>query len=44
VKDVIKDYIKEVYTYEELLSDPLPKGVDPTRLEVRSDDDIVMIS
>ena len=34
VDDVLKDYLREVYSYAELLADPLPVGVDATRLEV----------
>lgn len=34
VQEVLKDYTREIYPYEDLLSDPLPKGVDPTKLEV----------
>ncbi|KAF2069223.1 hypothetical protein CYY_009459 [Polysphondylium violaceum] len=39
VKDVLKDYLKEIYTYEELLADPLPNGIDSTKLETYLPDD-----
>jgi len=32
-EEVFKDYTREFYSYEELISPPLPKGVDPSRLE-----------
>jgi len=33
VMSVLQDYLPKVYSYEELLQDPLPPGVDSTRLE-----------
>ncbi|EFA79075.1 villin [Heterostelium album PN500] len=39
VEGVLKDYLKEVYTYQELLADPLPAGVDATKLEIYLPDD-----
>ncbi|EGC37711.1 hypothetical protein DICPUDRAFT_46298 [Dictyostelium purpureum] len=33
VNIILKDYLKEIYSYEELLADPLPAGVDSTKLE-----------
>eukprot|EP01133_Synstelium_polycarpum_P001211 gene1211-1400_t len=39
VESVLKDYLKEVYSYEELLADPMPAGVDATRLEIYLPDD-----
>ena len=32
--NVLQDYLPKTYSYEELLQDPLPPGVDSTRLEV----------
>ena len=34
VMNVLQDYLPKTYAYEELLKDPLPPGVDSTRLEV----------
>ncbi|GAM20889.1 hypothetical protein SAMD00019534_040640, partial [Acytostelium subglobosum LB1] len=34
VMDKLREYQKEVYQYEELLADPLPAGVDATKLEL----------
>jgi len=33
VMNVLQDYLPKTYAYEELLKDPLPPGVDSTRLE-----------
>lgn len=32
--NVLQDYLPKTFAFEELLQDPLPPGVDPTRLEV----------
>ncbi|KAN0039091.1 hypothetical protein ACTA71_001285 [Dictyostelium dimigraforme] len=39
VEQVLKDYLKEIYTYEELLADPLPAGVDSTKLDTYLSDE-----
>eukprot|EP01132_Coremiostelium_polycephalum_P008291 gene8291-10187_t len=39
VQNVLKDYLKEIYTYEELLADPLPAGVDATKLDTYLSDE-----
>ncbi|EGG17594.1 villin [Cavenderia fasciculata] len=39
VQSVLKDYLKEIYTYEELLADPLPAGIDGSKLECYLPDD-----
>jgi len=31
--NVYKDYIPKTYSYDDLLKDPLPPGVEPTKLE-----------
>jgi hypothetical protein len=33
-EEALKEYAFRTYTYAELTASPLPKGVDPTRLEV----------
>jgi hypothetical protein len=34
IDKVLEEYRKDTYSYQELLADPLPKGVDPSALEV----------
>lgn len=34
VDQVLQEYTRNTYTYQELLMDPPPKGVDKTKLEV----------
>lgn len=34
VSQVLQHYLREYYTYDELLADPLPPGIDATKLEV----------
>jgi len=33
ISEVFGAYVRQEYTYQELLADPLPKGVDRTQLE-----------
>lgn len=39
VNQVLQHYLREVYSYEELLSDPMPPGVDRRKLETYLTDD-----
>jgi hypothetical protein len=32
--EILGDYLRDVYSFHELLADPLPVGVDATNLEV----------
>ena len=32
-QEVLKEYTQDLFSYEELLQDPLPKGVNPSKLE-----------
>lgn len=39
IKEVQMEYTRATFSYQELLSDPLPTGVDPAKLETYLNDD-----